>query len=189
MFDSHKPIELQNANTDRYILPAHFHIFLMFPSYRNKAEPPLFETTRSFKFFPRLISSHPGIYFIKVLCLPPPYAGYCSFTPSHHMACTLLTGFTVFTEPPPPHFLTVPYVHLSQWTAGSERRQSAAEATPALLSLWSITSLLSAWHSPAHSLVDLVPSGVYSTQLFWNTFSSPYPRPQLFSFPGELVFL
>lgn len=96
-----------------------------------------------------------------------------------HMAWTLITGFTVFTELSP-HFLMVPYVHLSQWIAGSERQQTAAEATPALLSLLSITSLLSAWHSPAHSLVDLVPSGAYSTQLFWNTFSSPYPRPQLF---------
>lgn len=152
----------------------------MFSSYRNKVEPPLFETTRSFKFFPRLTSSHPSIFFIQSSLFATSVGWLLYFHRSRHMAWALLTGFTVFT---------VPYVHLSQWTAASQRQQSTAEVTPALLSLLSITSLLSAWHSPAYSLLNLVPSGVYSIQIFWNTFSSPYPRSQLLSFPGELVFL
>ena len=90
------------AQTGTYawnILPAHFHIFLMFSSYRNKAEPPLFETTRSFKFFPSLTSSHSGIFFIQSSLFATFVCWMLYFHRSNHMASTLLTGFPVFPLP------------------------------------------------------------------------------------------
>lgn len=90
-------------------------------------------------------ASHPPIpesSSFKVLCLPPPHAGYCSFTE---------------VTPWPALFSLLHGTLCSPMPVDSRFRETAecSRGTPALLSLLSITSLLSAWHSPAHSLVDL----------------------------------
>lgn len=170
----------------------------MFSSYRNKAEPPLFETTRRFKFFPRLTPSHPGIFFIQSSLFATSVCWILQFHRSNLVACI----FSLASQSS--HFLTVPYVHPSQWTAGSERRQSAAEAAPALLSLLSITSLLSAWTAQhTHSWTLFPPeftlhsfSGIhflhilalsfFHSQENWS-FYSISPFPSFHSFPLKNV--